>query len=52
MKVSDQSKDMDGKITGSHDINPFLSALTCDVEFHDCEIKGSVDNVTNENTHA
>ena len=48
-KFSGQTKDGDGNVMGSHVPNPFLNALTFDVDFSNGKIKEFSDNVVAEN---
>ena len=51
-KVIGRTKDDNGNVAGSYDPNPFLNALTYDVEFSDGEIKDYSANAIVENIHS
>ena len=52
VKVIGRTRDLNVDITGSYDLNPFLSTLKYDVEFSDGEIKEHSANVIAEKTHS
>ena len=50
-KVIGRSKDADGNINGTYDLNPFANTMVYDVQFPDGQIKEYAANVIAENMY-